>query len=136
MNRKLIETKYLEETYFKLISLHIFYLLHNLDIGELLQHNYWILKITLNVSKELNFLPQTLILSSLYLCNPKSFTLDISNYQFYKSNNLSLKYRCFTSWCYKDIKIRTFEFVTKFFLYFDHYHFLEFNKLSWWTKKS
>ena len=45
MNRKLIETKYLEETYFKLISLHIFYLLHNLDIGELLQHNYWILKI-------------------------------------------------------------------------------------------
>ena len=52
MNRKLIETKYLEETYFKLISLHIFYLLHNLDIGELLQHNYWILKITLNVSIE------------------------------------------------------------------------------------
>ena len=54
MNRKLIETKYLEETYFKLISLHIFYLMHNLDIGELLQHNYWIL-ITLNVSIELNF---------------------------------------------------------------------------------
>jgi len=80
MNRKLIETKYLEETNFKLISLHNSYWLHDLDNGELLQHNYWILKN--KCVKGIEFLPQTLILSSLHLCNPKSLTLDISNYEF------------------------------------------------------
>ena len=66
-------------------------------------------------------LPQTLI--SLYLLNPMSLTLNISNYV--RSNILSLKYQRFTSSGYKDIGIRKFELLAKTQILYSSYNCTE-----------
>ena len=53
--------------------------------------------------KGIEFLSQTLIFLSLYLCILMSKTLDISNYQSFRSNYDSLKYQRFTPSDCKDI---------------------------------
>ena len=95
----------LEKTNFKLISVNIFYLLHNLDIGELLQHNYWIVKIRLNVSKELNLCHKLRFYHLYIFATQCRWPWIFQTMNSVRSNNLSWKYRWFTSLGYKDIKV-------------------------------
>ena len=63
--------------------------------------------------KGIEFLPQTTIFLSLYLCNRMVYTFDISNLIIWSNNIHTLKYqRSITLGC-KDIAIRKFEFVAK-----------------------
>ena len=58
-----------------------------------------------NRQKGIEFLSQTLIFLSLYLCILMPETLDISNYNYIRSNNKSLKYPMLAPSGFKDIAI-------------------------------
>jgi len=58
-----------------------------------------------NRQKGIEFLSQTLIFLSLYLCILMPETLDISNYNYIRSNNNSLKYQMLAPSGCKDIAI-------------------------------
>ena len=72
------------------------------QLYDFVTHLVIILRISIRESKEMS-LCYKLWFSNFYLCNPISYILDISTYEFLLDQNSSLKYQRFTPSGCKDI---------------------------------